>query len=501
MLAKHRVSSYVIQVRINSSEYLLIHGYSGAVDKVTSDVISALNEIKKGIKTNISAEWLDLLKSRGYLTEKTELQEREYIKILAEELHKTKDSHKFLFMVAYDCNFRCPYCFENEVSDFGKSWSGRTLNKELVDKAYQIIDEVSKPKQGEQIVLYGGEPLLSKNYEIVKYIVEQGTARRFRFTAITNGYDLNHFSDLLHKDKLSFLQITIDGASESHNETRILEGGLPTFDRIIENIELAIQKGVRIVIRMNIDKKSINQLETLVKVFEARNWLTKPNFVVYATPIFSESIDCISVMGQKGSGSFCSPNSSPSQLVQIHNLNQKSSVSKDDSAFANGGDFTRKFNSLKNANSLLKNIEGTSVDLENRLVKLFREGGLSTFKTAYCGAHNGMLIFDPYGDLYTCWELVGHDHAKVGSYYPTLDYDLEKMSEWERRLFINIPECNKCKYAFFCAGGCAAHSFNSNGNFWHSYCNGFQRMFHSAVPTALEKFEKQEKQQVDLQAC
>lgn len=43
------------------------------------------------------------------------------------------------------------------------------------------------------ITLYGGEPLLAENKDIVTYIVEEGVKRGYKFEAITNGYDLDCF--------------------------------------------------------------------------------------------------------------------------------------------------------------------------------------------------------------------------------------------------------------------------------------------------------------------
>ncbi len=35
-------------------------------------------------------------------------------------------------------------------------------------------------------------------------------------------------------------------------------------------------------------------------------------------------------------------------------------------------------------------------------------------KSSYCGAVNGMLVFDPYGDVYPCWDTVGKKNQVIG---------------------------------------------------------------------------------------
>ena len=101
------------------------------------------------------------------------------------------------------------------------------------------------------ITLYGGEPLLAENKDIVTYIVEEGVKRGYKFEAITNGYDLDCFLDLLSSEKINKLQITIDGVKEEHNVRRIHYKYHDSFDKIISNLKLALKKDVFISVRIN----------------------------------------------------------------------------------------------------------------------------------------------------------------------------------------------------------------------------------------------------------
>lgn len=78
-----------------------------------------------------------------------------------------------MFMVTYDCNFRCPYCYESEVSEGGRKWTKKTFTKDLVDRAFDAMLEIepNRQKHSNLITLYGGEPLLAQNHDIIKYIV------------------------------------------------------------------------------------------------------------------------------------------------------------------------------------------------------------------------------------------------------------------------------------------------------------------------------------------
>jgi len=154
-----RASSYIVDVKIESEQnkHLLIHGYTGAMDVVNTTVLEYL---KTGVDFSenaapVSKSTFDILQKRGYLTTKTEEEEREYVIKFADLLHQTqKKIHKsFMFMVAYDCNFRCSYCYESKVLNNSRKWTGRVFTKQMVDKAYHAISMIeSELKKGETVI-------------------------------------------------------------------------------------------------------------------------------------------------------------------------------------------------------------------------------------------------------------------------------------------------------------------------------------------------------------
>lgn len=97
-----RTSSYIIPVKLESEEgkYMLIHGYTGAMDIVSESVVLCLkyNEIKK-----LSDLTLQALQRRGYITNKTKEEEIEYVERVAQALHKRDEilhnSHGLLHII------------------------------------------------------------------------------------------------------------------------------------------------------------------------------------------------------------------------------------------------------------------------------------------------------------------------------------------------------------------------------------------------------------------
>src|SRR3990172_3618183 len=76
------------------------------------------------------------------------------------------------------------------------------------------------------------------NKETVFRIVEEGVARGFRFAAITNGHDLEHFLPVLGEDRISQIQISLDGPKRLHDRSRLARNPESSFYKIILNINL-----------------------------------------------------------------------------------------------------------------------------------------------------------------------------------------------------------------------------------------------------------------------
>lgn len=116
-----RTSSYIIPVKLESEEgkYMLIHGYTGAVDIVTEDLLEEIKNINS--VSNLSSDTLQILKERGYITTKSQSEEYTYVARIAKALHRKCEvlSTVFTWVVTYNCNFRCPYCFESRKIKMG----------------------------------------------------------------------------------------------------------------------------------------------------------------------------------------------------------------------------------------------------------------------------------------------------------------------------------------------------------------------------------------------
>lgn len=87
-----------------------------------------------------------------------------------------------------------------------------------------------------------------------------------------------NYEEILGPDKLGALQITIDGPRDQHNTTRVHQNGFPTFDKILSNVEMALNKGCKVSIRMNTNMDNIDKISALHEFFEKKGFYKNPLF-------------------------------------------------------------------------------------------------------------------------------------------------------------------------------------------------------------------------------
>lgn len=94
-----------------------------------------------------------------------ELDETDEVRRLYKIHEKIESKEKSIFInLSYDCNLKCTYCFEKELE------SNENMTLEQLEEVFEFISNILKKKDVFEIVLYGGEPLLSKNINKVERV-------------------------------------------------------------------------------------------------------------------------------------------------------------------------------------------------------------------------------------------------------------------------------------------------------------------------------------------
>jgi uncharacterized protein len=478
-----RTSSYCIFVKLpkRQDKVLLVHGYTGAYDEVSLDVAEFLYA-KRPRSAPLYGKWssefnnlypeespsevtLSELENRGYLTTLTVAEEKERLRSIAAAVHSLQTRGlSYIVVPSYDCNLRCPYCFQDYMrTDPSFQPKLGQMTTELVDQLLDGILELEEANadaktDSRQFTFFGGEPLLAKNVSIVEYIVRRASALGpSAFGAITNGTELEAYGELLGPGAISNLQITLDGPPQTHDRFRIYANGQGSFEKIAGNISFALDRGVSVSIRVNVCKDNLRDLGNLALEAEKRGWTKYETFRIYAAPIQPTA-------NFPGNGNLF-----------------------------NSFELSQSLQRMQDVDPILRIVETPSDSMKQRALTLFRHpeiDPIDDFKASFCGAHSGMYIFDPFGDIYACWEKMGDPQIRIGRVGSDGKFVLEgaSLQKWRSRTVATNPTCESCAYALQCGGGCAVLAEAKNGKYFSNFCDGFAARFKAAVGDAYETF-------------
>ncbi len=328
----------------------------------------------------------------------------------------------YVFVLNYKCNYDCNFCFE----DLSVRCKNIKLTKEQISNIFTIIKSIDNTKNT-TIHLYGGEPLLVENIDLVEFILQKGRLRGDTFFIPSNGYYLDQYIDLLKQSKDLIVQITLDGTEDIYNKRRHVKLESNPFKKVVRNIDLAIANGIQLKIRINVDEFNVNNLSNLIKTIEQKGWF-KANISAYLTPMRKEKGRCYRWFNET--------------LVQ-------------------------KIESL----GLLQNPKIVMSDEMSR--KIFNSRGMK-IQFYPCFACYRQFFFDGAGDIYPCAESIGDKNFTIGKYGKKISFNDTYFFLKERNVLEIGGKCSKCTNLLFCGSGCPYSSFLETQNFEEGHCESFE---------------------------
>ncbi len=452
-----KLSTYDIVMPIREGECLLFNGLYGAVDVVSSETADAL---ASGVTERISPDEVKHLHKRGHLTDSKEA-EAEDFKLLAriDKKLRSETSISLMILPTYNCNFRCPYCYEKHRLTNGEEWLRRTISRETVDAVFEAVrKEREKGMRISDCRLFGGEPLLRENADIVRYICEKAREADIPLNAITNGYDLDHYIPLLKEFKFTKIQVTLDGVKEENDQRRIHKDGKGTYDVILENVGRALDNGVNVRLRINTGPRNIGTSYALRKVFEERGFLNNGGAETGnrgERGRFEYYFKCTNYDPYPGKEEGVTDH-------EIYGMLLKRGV--------------RPREAMK--------LEGAYAEMLRRTEALVDRKAYLEPRASHCSAENRMYLIDPEGLIYTCWDFVAMKDMAVGQ----VDVESQTMAlklstlKWRERTVENMPGCAGCPYVFLCGGGCASRAFSSGtGDYTKPDCGETGEIFREVL--------------------
>ncbi|MCK4663008.1 MAG: SPASM domain-containing protein [Bacteroidales bacterium] len=380
----------------------LYNSFMNFLWKINDDIYEDIIKIKKNhYSENKDDKLIKLLIANRILVEKNNVDCDNFI--FQNQLKAFEKGYlSYTIMPTLDCNFRCPYCFEDNVNQ-------KSMTEEVELKTIRYIKKNAKCAKLLNVTWYGGEPLLK--FDSIKRISKELVKLKLSYNAsmVTNGYLLNENVISQLKDlHINSLQITIDGLEETHNLKRPHYKNNDSFSRIILNLDKLFSKKeskIRVALRINVDNDNAEEFIEIYKFLEGR---------------YGEKV-------------FIYPG-----------------IIKDWSGKADG--FSCGFNKKEEVAFRIEQYEKHGL----KPINFFPT------HTAPCVAERVYdYVIGPEGELYKCWNDVGKSDFIVGSIFND-KANVELLTKYLVSVdSFKSEKCKDCFFLFVCGGGCPSQKLRN----------------------------------------
>jgi radical SAM protein with 4Fe4S-binding SPASM domain len=289
-----------------------------------------------------------------------------------------------------ECNLNCIYCY---ATDRPKS-----TNRLTREDHFRLVDDINGISENAEIVLTGGEPLLSPYVvELAEYAKSHGN----QVHLLTNGTLINEENAERISKTFNLIKISLDGSTSIIHD---LHRGKGSFAKTLKAIDLLTQQGAPLKIAMTVTKKNIHDIDAMTKKFGSR--------LTFA-PLF--------VAGRAKS-------------------NKGLSIT--------GKEYYEALSSVNGVKPLSYLCSSLSASKQKRIMK--------------CAISDGEISVSENGNVYPCQllHLPRFKAGNIRDQSLKNIYETSEVLKSCRKLTVlEIPGCKKCDIRFICGGACRARAF------------------------------------------
>ena len=313
----------------------------------------------------------------------------------------------FQFHITGRCNLKCKHCYREEGNVEPLTFENI---KDIINQYENLLETYNKEhninKKG-HINITGGEPFIREDIlKILDFIGKKND--KFTFGILSNGsfIDDKIISSLL-KNKVSFVQLSIDGNEKMHDYIR--QKG--DFKRVFKTAKMLGKNNIRTYISFTANKENYKYLPYVAK--KCRRYKI--------TKLWTD------------------------RVVPIGCANDDLSITKE-----NMVDY---LNSLKRASgNIFTQFKKTLVASDRALQ--FQNGKSFIYS---CSAADSLITVDEFGNVMPCRRMPIVCGNVFESSLKDVYYNNEIFIDLREK---NIPkECEKCHFASFCLGGAKCQSY------------------------------------------
>jgi uncharacterized protein len=325
--------------------------------------------------------------------------------------------------VAHGCNMDCRYCFAGKGDYSGKAG---IMSLEVGKRSLEYLVEQSGTRKHLEVDFFGGEPLL--NWDVCKELVRYGRElekkcnKKFNFTLTTNGLLIDDDVIEFCNQEMGNVVLSLDGRPEVHDFMRHTQSGDTTYDKII------------------------GKFKRLADARNQQNYYMRGTYTAYNKD-FAKDVLHMADMGFKET-SIEPVVSAPDVDYALHEEDVPG--------------LCRQYEELAEA-MLERKKNGHPFNFYHYTIDL--TGGPCIYKrVAGCGVGTEYQAVTPTGDLYPCHQFVGNDEMLMGNVYEGVTHpEIVDMFLNGNNLYTR-DKCKECFAKRYCAGGCSANNYHSNGD-------------------------------------
>ena len=359
--------------------------------------------------------------------------------------------------VAHGCNMDCEYCFAGKGEYSGKSG---IMSAEVGKRALDYLVENSGSRRHLEVDFFGGEPLI--NWEVCKEIVAYGRElekkhdKVFNFTLTTNGVLIDEDVIDFTNREMGNVVLSLDGRRETHDRMRHSKTGEGTYDAIIGNFR--------------------DLVSSRLAAAGSTEYYMRGTYTAYNKD-FAADVLAMADLGFRET-SIEPVVADPSAPYALHEE-----------------DLPQLFEEYEKLalEMLAREERGEGFSFYHYTVDL--EGGPCIYKrVSGCGVATEYLAVTPSGDLYPCHQFVGDDDMIVGNIYDGITHPETVSIFADGNNIYTRDKCAGCWARLYCAGGCVANNFHSNGDINKVYefgCRLHRKRIECAIMMAVARQERE----------
>ena len=214
-----------------------------------------------------------------------DVDERELLRDIRTQARANPDRLMLTIAPTMQCNFRCTYCYETHRQEY--------MTPETEADVIRFIGRKLMRVRAVNVTWFGGEPLLNPDCleRVQSFTNDYAAARDIAVSRnlVTNGYllSLEIIARLQALGDWDVVQVTLDGLPEVHDVRRVLRSGRGTWRRIVDNCGRALEAGLPVNFRVNVDGRNLDTLPDLLDLLAAEGVLPEAGislgFVVDST--------------------------------------------------------------------------------------------------------------------------------------------------------------------------------------------------------------------------